>query len=303
MRKRTKVLLLVGCLAAASALILCGIHQQEPHYQGRSLSHWLHIYAKDMFVHHHGEEPPPDEEQIQAAEAVRHIGTNALPLLLTHLAYEPSPLTLKCLQKLADLPQRCVPRVLFRKVLQAEESIVGFEILGPVASPAIPRLATLAKDPIHNRAAERATLALGYIGPQSLPALLDVITNTQGYARYRAITRLGTFGTNATPALPLLLQDLQASDNRVASGAASTLGRLALAPNVVVPELTKCLQSSNPLLRSAAVSSLGKFGSVARPATSQVCQRLADSAEDVREQATNALLKIAPEVLTNTPAQ
>lgn len=96
----------------------------------------------------------------------------------------------------------------------------------------------MASDPVHDKLAYRATMALGSIRPRSLPALLGVMTNYAARTRYTAACVIGDFGTNALPAVPLLIRCLNDPDRNVTHAAASTLGQLALMPNVVLPALT-----------------------------------------------------------------
>src|ERR1700722_4378595 len=58
----------------------------EPSYQGKPLSAWLQEYRVDRMG-------SPD-----ADEAVRHIGTNAIPALLQMLRASDSPLKTKCIE-------------------------------------------------------------------------------------------------------------------------------------------------------------------------------------------------------------
>jgi HEAT repeat protein len=52
-------------------------------------------------------------------------------------------------------------------------------------------------------------------------------------------------------------------------------------------------------VRKMAIRSLGLFGKDSRSAVSSLVERLVDENQDVRDAATNALQKIAPEALTN----
>src|SRR4051812_47188734 len=60
-------------LAVLVAIVWPG--EKEPEYQGKKLSYWLEITTH--------------EEYVEAREAVRQIGTNALPLLLKWIRYSP----------------------------------------------------------------------------------------------------------------------------------------------------------------------------------------------------------------------
>ena len=68
MRKRTKIALLAGLAAVVLVMLWTIPGPPEPVYQGRRLSDWLK--AHDRF------------SREEAEEAVRRIGTNAIPSLL-----------------------------------------------------------------------------------------------------------------------------------------------------------------------------------------------------------------------------
>ena len=79
--------LILGILALGflAALIFVFTRPREPSYQGRSLSQWMDIY--------HQESEPTDFTAEEARTAMRHIGTNGIPLLVAWMQYEPGHLT------------------------------------------------------------------------------------------------------------------------------------------------------------------------------------------------------------------
>src|SRR5579863_6231082 len=84
MGKRQRIVLtglLVVVLGGFSWLVL---RQREPVYQGKSLSVWLAQYSTNRW--------PLDK---QAGAAIRHMGTNATPILLKRLGTRENPVTLK----------------------------------------------------------------------------------------------------------------------------------------------------------------------------------------------------------------
>jgi HEAT repeat protein len=87
----------------------------------------------------------------QAADAVRHIGTNALPFLLRWLSDEPAPWRRKTRRALEKLPhpfdrlgRLTDARMGPKSDLRHRLAIYGFIVLGPDAAPAIPALNRLA---------------------------------------------------------------------------------------------------------------------------------------------------------------
>src|SRR5579871_1016636 len=92
MRKRLRIAAVFVLAAAIGGLARWTLRApREPVYQGKRLSEWLKD-ANDI----NGETPVPD-----AVNAIKAIGTNAVPFLIQMLQYKDSPLKFK-LMKLAD---------------------------------------------------------------------------------------------------------------------------------------------------------------------------------------------------------
>jgi HEAT repeat protein len=108
-------------------------------------------------------------------------------------------------------------------------------------------------------------------------------------------------GSNALPAIPLLVDCTTSTNRDLAWRAMRALGRLQLEPDRVVPALITQLNYPD-YNRIAAVWALRRYGSNAMSAVPFLLQRISDPDEGVRMAVTNALMKIAPEVLTNAPA-
>jgi hypothetical protein len=191
----------------------------------------------------------------------------------------------------------------------------GFQILGQDARSAIPELAELAHAR-NKRSALVAISALQYLGQDALEPLLAIATNTtfEKERRFWAMTTLGKMsylGTNATPAVPLLIQCLREPD--LAADAANALGSLGLKNDASVHALIQCAQVGTNFARFAAIRTLGTFGEQARAAVPALLRFLDEPDVDLHtqgseswwprlplhESVTNALLKISPEALTN----
>lgn len=282
------IFVLVAC-AVAVGIIFCLTGQTEPVYQGRTLSEWL-FYERPAST--------PLSTPNPQREAIRKIGTNALPFLLRWIQYEPPAWRKKSAAMTSKL------RIVDRKAELAQAGWLGFQILGPEARAAIPELTRLMlrTDPGASEIARQATLAMGGIGYDALPSLLAVLTNQQAVIRGQAAASIGAMrklGTNASLAVPVLAQCLQDRDSHLAATAANSLGRLAVDPGVAVPALTRGLQHSEAYVRSNSARALGRFGKEARSALPSLVKALNDTHLTVREDVTNALRQIAPEVLEN----
>jgi HEAT repeat protein len=72
---------------------------------------------------------------------------------------------------------------------------------------------------------------------------------------------------------------------------------------VVLSAAAKTLNSQDPDLRAWAATAVSRFGPLARGQTAPLMHQLLDPDYDARAAATNTLLQIAPEAITNSPPQ
>ena len=114
--------------------------------------------------------------------------------------------------------------------------------------------------------------------------------------------------TNVDSILPQLLLCVDDPDTKVCIEAIRSLAKISkrylLQPDLVIPVLTKCLRTGSPdFLRDPAIFGLADYGVQARAAVPSLLQLTADPDALIRSLATNALLKITPEALTNNPVK
>jgi heterodisulfide reductase subunit C len=164
---------------------------------------------------------------------------------------------------------------------------------------AIAELAEMAADP-RLPAAYDATVVMATLGEPGLPPLLAAMANPAHPHRTFAM-RLLVFmkgqGVDASAAVPELVKYMQEADEGVAGSAADTLGDLKLMPELSVAALGHYVQDARENVRVLAIFALGEFGEEGRPAVPALIGCLSDTNRLVRNDATDALRKIAPEVL------
>src|SRR4051812_1919353 len=128
--------LLIGLAVIAAVIaIIIALIPREPKYEGRTLSEWI----KEANPRHSAHRKQPKDY-----EAVRHIGSNALPWLIKWISLKDPPAwKLRLLATSQTLPQwmqdRFVRQILGEVSNQKyrEMAADGFVILGPRASPAV----------------------------------------------------------------------------------------------------------------------------------------------------------------------
>jgi hypothetical protein len=145
-----------GCVTGLIAALLLWPREREPEYNGVRLSTWLERAGNG---HSEG-----------FGEAIKHVGTNALPVLVRAVAYEPPRWRFWLSFKIFQLS----PRTL--------NSRFGAWVLNDKAE----------------RKADAALVALGILGPEARPALNDLrrLGNTRATEAILMLTgsRPGDFG-------------------------------------------------------------------------------------------------------------
>jgi hypothetical protein len=283
--------------------------EREPEYKGRRLNQWLEMCALVPL----GPDARGARTAEAANEAVRQIGTNALPVLLRWTERSAPPWKDRLYSALQPLASRLGQgEALLFDVLQGERrahwlSTYGFSILGEDARAATPELVRIMTA---GSGGTNAIYALSIIGEGALPPLLSVVTNrgfqptVRGYAMY-AICGMAGFGTNDAWGVRVLANCLEDPD--LAEAAADSLAKLHVGADLLLPPMAKCLQSTNVTVRINAMYGVWKFGregGVLAPALLRLLSESearakqpawGDQAE--REAITNALLSIARELV------
>lgn len=172
MRRRHWITIL-GLGGIALVLALCW-PQSEPGYHSKPLSFWLRGFESETM-----------EARWQSADALRQIGTNALPQLIAQLRQPVSRQeprwrqTLRTLLGKQSLIKITVPRPPDRRV----EALAALDALGPMAKAAVSGLEALLRE---NPPDHRAIMVLARIGSEALPALHRALTNDEKVIRQGA---------------------------------------------------------------------------------------------------------------------
>jgi HEAT repeat protein len=306
-KRRKKILIALTCLIVIAGIALV-CWNAEPRYNGHSLSYWMDHFGSLNIA--------TNAEEAKARDAISHIGTDAVPYLLKWMSYERDSSDRYPKNLVAELANAVAPTnsstwspsqtedSLFRR---ANTSVFVLSLLGNRAKAAIPRLTEMLNPATDFAVRLRAARSLECIGEDGLPPLLAVLAQTNAPNRHFMASRVAKSSgleRNATLAIPVLVHCLDDSDPEISLNAVYALRRLAGKSPLVVPALTNCLrESAAPHLRRNATWALGQYGEQARVAMPLLLNQLTDPDLGVRIQTTNALQKIAPEVLTNSPSK
>jgi hypothetical protein len=147
--------------------LLLGSGPHQPTYEGKELSTWLDELAALDYTKQW-------DPQTKPAQAVRAIGTNAIPWLLSELQAHGYRIEWQLNQLLA---KQALITFRFPDVnTRLRRATLGFKALGELGQPAIPDLLKLVES---NPGFVPAALAA--IGPPAVPALRQCLTNTRSY--------------------------------------------------------------------------------------------------------------------------
>jgi HEAT repeat protein len=257
--KNYRLLLIAALLSALVGLIYRELTRtREPIVDGKPLDFWLDQY-RDCIT---GGGEDRVSKQAKAEEAIRHLGTNAIPQLLAMLRERDVGLGDKLLEL---LQKQSLIRIRYKPAwVRNNEAADGFEILGADAREAVPALIEIYERPQSPSSQVSAAAALAGIGPA------------------------------ASAAVPVLLRGTTNSDHSVRLFAIATLGPIHSTPTIVVPALTRCLNDPFVDVRCLAARSLGHYGPDARQAVPELEQLLNAKERVMRSEAALALKQIDP---------
>ncbi len=299
MKSKRILILSAMCVLAGIGVIAFWPGEREPRYNGKKLSKWLDIYVSG---------PKNNVPQKEALWALQAMGTNALPFLLRLAQRDVTGWQGRVVGKCKQIGFTWPQQLASKRFREFDAAWLMMSSLGTSARPAIPAVSRMALESQSINVAFRSINFLSANGPDGIPAILEIIEKGKIDCRRRALAAIGQtrdLGTNGPAVIDVLLKCLQDEDQVVAENAVLSLFKIAFIDKKIVPILTERLRDTHGMVRYCASRALGVLGNHhgAIPELREAVPVLINAQNDpyplVREWATNALLKIAPEVLTN----
>lgn len=254
MKWRKPILAVVIVAFIAVIVAIAWPEGEEPVYHGKSLSQWMNIYCRPI---HNG------DNKAEAEEAVRQIGTNAIPWLLKWIGKHP-PAWSRVVgdSRMSWSPATRVINALQKRPLQLSQkrwdAAFGFQILGPSASNAVPALANMldADNPGRHWPHDMwppPAYALSRIGDSGLRPLLDWVSDPRSLARneqgvtstMRCLGQIAGNGTNSERIVSILVEGMRSSNKGLAFSSALALSGMELDPSTVVETLRIAAKGGN----------------------------------------------------------
>jgi HEAT repeat protein len=262
-------------------------------------------------------------------EALVRFGEDARPGLLA-LADDPAAwLRCRAVQTLGRLPSDPSMVAPLMKALEDHDQCVhdkAVEALGRVGDPAVPSLVGSLKNPnpvMRQGAAEaldrmppeakeravfplvqelrgadeyergEAELLLSEMGRPAIPSLVELLADPDADLRRRAVVILGRIGRADEGVVTGLMDRLKDPDRLVRLKASLALGNMGERDPRVLPVLSLRMSSSTDKeMKRGLISAIGDMGPGAKDAVGDLKLLLADSDKDIREEASESLMKI-----------
>jgi len=212
MRKRQFFLVLLGVGVLIWMVAALFSRWGQPEYGGKRLSEWVVEYGSDSRL-------------VAPKEAVRQIGTNAVPYLLKWIRYEPNKAMRRGrieINKILSGVKR-EWRFMDKDQFRANGAAWALIELFPPTDQSLDELTRLMTDRKALFSAYGAMNVCAAYGSAGIPPLLSALTNGNPSHRGAIVDRFGLMGTNARPAIASLEHLLADPDGKLRESATNAL--------------------------------------------------------------------------------
>lgn len=297
--RRLKFAGIAIALGLAGILIWQLVGQQEPAYQGRTISSWL---DEVTFA------GADNQRFYKASVAIGRIGPPGIPFIIHRLESDDQVSRNPYRLAWPNLPD-WLRKVLPRPKQPLSES--ANNVLAWAGPGGVPQLIHALE---HTNATVRAQAAcsLGMLRKatpevvQAIPGLIDVLGDTRGSVAIEAALALGMMGVDASNAVPALTATLQnAPNSTLRRNAARALGRIGPAAGSAAPSLTPLLASQDRFLPAQAAMAIwritGETDTTLPILTEELRQAQATQWNAVQAELIDALGEMGPKAISALP--
>lgn len=300
---RAIALVLAILLLATVAWLLLRSQPPEPSYKGKPLGVWVDEAGVVVWDAKTGRPMGWYSNPGQTITAITAMRTNATPFLVKWIQGRPHPWMPHTRTLLTNLPPRLRKNSFIQDAFgdqryrRIHAAAWSFRVLRADAACAAPALTQLMNDASRPEIAERAMVALSYLGDVAVPALVTAITNRGYYNRAAAARCLWSSGiinrNYELTLVPVFIGCLKDRDPEVVRYAAFMLSDLGRTRQDVLDALVDALSDPRASVRVGVVSALSRFGNDARAAGLVAAE---DADPTVRVAAISALGNFGDEV-------
>jgi HEAT repeat protein len=278
MAKSSRLLVFLALASGMLVFVFWAVEQNaEPRYHGQPLSSWTGKLQRGS-----------PKEQAEAREAMRALGSGAVPSLIKALEKQDSRFKRTILTYTSRFPM--VSRWIRPTARQPRaDAATALGEIGPSASNAIPALVPMSELTNNFGLSCPAKAALLRIRGDSIEPLLRTLDNPGSPEWVDAVHLLAQFGTNAFTAVPALSRALTSTNENVRITAAFGLGHIHSNARIAVPALINAINQGN---LGNTIWALGHFEGEAKPAVPTLRQLLPDSGPALRRSLLESLFRI-----------
>jgi hypothetical protein len=253
-----KLAVTIGTLLCAGIVLFLLLPRPQPTYHGKTITAWEDAWAA--------------KKTPEWPDALRDIGTNALPYIAHNLALNDSVLRSNYARLQAKLPSQL--QTVFRKPKPLLQEVDGANVFLYIGSNSLPYEIALMKhqSPTVRRAAAWGIGALrrqSRSADQAIPALIEALSDSDRMVRFDAALSLLEMGPDASNAVPALAKVVAYSGVGPQTNnlfylraiAARALGKIGPAASNALPSLKPALGESLPYLRGTAAVAIWRIDS------------------------------------------
>lgn len=287
--------LTVCMLFAAAVAAILSACQREERYEGQPLEFWVAALRNA--------DPRVREQAVEVVARAAPRSPRTVDMLLDVLEAESDTnlyvVIAETLGELGPVAEPAVQRLAqlltddHREVREAAATALG--MIGPPAAPAAPVLAAALRDCCHDVRAAAAE-ALGRIGPGAIsagPSLIECQGDGISWVRLKCVESLVAIGAKSPEAVGAFTRALDDPREAVRATAASGLARAGPGASTSVAALARRLGSDPyPGVRLAAAKALAAIGPAARGALPELERAQSDSNFSVRAAVRDAMIRI-----------
>jgi len=246
----------------------------------------------------------------KAAEALAKIGEPAVAALKKASESDDMNLRIWCNAALAKQQETDSPHLRYLGQLMksadehtASEAVRALTMLGPLSKLLVPDFI----EALNHSAVPRKNIAfalaqIGKDAKRAMPELLQMLQDadlwTQGDAVY-AIFKIG--GSDAAPAVPLLIESLKTKNTsnvvaaaRVRYRAAAALENIGWDARPAIPDLVIALDDEHEFVRASSAAAIGSIDPTNPQSAPALVKAMSDQSGRVRSSAAQSLAKVGP---------
>jgi hypothetical protein len=296
--KMKKLAVIIGTVLAGGIVLFFILPRPQPTYHGRAITAWMDDWAA--------------KKSLELPEAIRQIGTNALPYVVHNLALNDSAWRSNYARLQAKLPRQL--QIFFRKPKPLLQEVDGANVFFYIGSNSIPDAMALMKhhSPTVRRSAAWGISALrrqSRAANQAIPALIEALSDSDRMVRFDAalsLVEMGPDASNAVPALGKVVAYSGVGPQKnelfyVRAIAARALGKIGPVASNALPALKAALVEPSPYLRGVAAVAIWRIDSDVDMTLPVLLREMPVTAEDSKWDWIIALGEMGPRAKAAVP--